>query len=108
MPFLIFTAVIIIAVSICIMIGFHVDAMIGGIVGFACGVAMAVMLASFKGKEGADEIKISVTGAIMVFGVFVGAFLAFLARLALDNNEGIIFSFIGSVLGSVIGLMHKE
>lgn len=107
-PFLIFTAAVIIAASICILSGFEKEIIAGTIVGFICGLTSAVSIITSKQAN---------VGEIMKLGITIGVVLAILIIIILNDigsmsdihRLGIaIFAFIGSTLGSIVGCMYEK
>ena len=106
LPFLIFTALVIISASVIIIVGSHIDVAIGSIVGFVCSLAMSVSVIN-TGEPNSAGKKMSV-GEIIGYGIGIGVILALFAGLMFLSPMGALFSFIGSVLGAVVGCMYQN
>lgn len=107
MPFLIFMAIIIIAISICILADFQRDAMISAIVGFVIGVAISVAQNN-QTKDGEETKRKINIGDIIGICIVAGVCLALFFGLCYNSSLAAAFAFIGSVLGGFIGLMYEK
>jgi amino acid permease len=109
LSFLIFTALVIISASISIIVGSHIDIAIGSIIGFVCSLAIAVHATNENNeKKQKDKKEETSVGGIIGISIGIGAILALLAGMMFNSPMGALFSFIGSVLGAVVGCMYEN
>ena len=100
-----------------IIFGFHVQEMIGTIIGYVCGLAMAAAVTESQSKmlleqqnnkfEGKKE-EIVPIGGIIAIGFVIGCFLGII--FCLPFGYPLIagtFAILGSTLGSTVGCMYK-
>jgi len=109
--FLIFTAVIIIAVIVCIILDFKTQIMVSLIVGYLIPLAINASRELSRqndneAKEAKEKKKMDVGSGIGV-GIGIGFSLAVIGGFPADSFTVAIFLFIGSVLGAIVGLMYK-
>jgi len=114
-PFLIFTAIILIAVIICIIVDYKVNVMASLIIGYLSSLAINAGIVSSENKkseekkreerEKGDDFNV---GWGIGIGIGVGFCMALVGGFFTGSFTVCIFLFFGSVLGSVIGLMYKD
>jgi len=102
--FLIFTAVIIIAVIVCIILDFKTQIMVSLIIGYLLPLAINASRELYRQND--NEKKMDVGSGIGV-GIGIGFVLALIGGIPADSFIVAILLFIGSVLGAIVGLMYK-
>ena len=113
--FLVFNAIVVIAVAICIVVGYKPEIMTALIVGYVCSLSITAGMVATEMKKSEEKKKKEeeagehfTVGWGIGIGVIIGASLALCGGSFCESFAIAKFLFIGSVLGSIIGLMYKD